>query len=63
MARAQEVARSLLFAKPMLKLADRIVRAMTKGVKEAPNGLHLRIEGDAKVSGFFSFVGGEQVRL
>lgn len=50
--RALEAARSLPFARPMLQLADQVVRNMTQCGRTAHNGLHLRIEGDALAHGF-----------
>ena len=51
-AQALEAARSLPFARPMLELADRVVRNMTGNGRRIHNGLHLRIEGDAMAHGF-----------
>lgn len=54
-----EVARSLTFAQPLVELADRIVDGMTLGGQLAYNGVHLRIEKDAR--DWAMIMGGQQV--
>ena len=62
MPEAHEVAQSLLFAPPMVEVANKILRNITDDSGQLLNGLHLRLEGDAKAHHLFSDVGGEQVR-
>lgn len=62
MPEAHEVAQSLLFAPPMIEVANKILRNITDDGGQLLNGLHLRLEGDAKAHHLFSDVGGEQVR-
>ena len=45
----------------MLDLADQVVHKMTMVTMELPNGLHLRMEGDARAHGFLIGMGGEKV--
>eukprot|EP00887_Chlorella_sp_A99_P002549 scaffold6.g2549.t1 len=54
-----EVAKSLHFAPPLLALADRIVEGMTAGGQLPYNGVHLRIEKDAR--DWAMIMGGQQV--
>ncbi|EFN51509.1 hypothetical protein CHLNCDRAFT_140196 [Chlorella variabilis] len=53
-----EVAKSLVFAPELLAMADRIVDAMTEGSAQPFNGLHLRIEKDAR--DWATIMGGQQ---
>ncbi|PSC70539.1 alternative oxidase [Micractinium conductrix] len=54
-----EVAKSLKFAPELVSMADRIVEAMTAGGKHEFNGVHLRIEKDAR--DWAAIMGGQQV--
>ena len=54
-----EVAKSLQFAPPLLALADRIIEGMTLGGQLQYNGVHLRIEKDAR--DWAMIMGGQQV--
>jgi hypothetical protein len=55
-----EVARSLRFAPELHALADRILSELTEGGAAPFNGLHLRIEKDAR--DWATIMGGQQVR-
>lgn len=54
-----EVAKSLEFAPQIRAMADRIVEGMTEGGKHEYNGVHLRIEKDAR--DWALIMGGQQV--
>lgn len=54
-----EVARSLAFAPRLVALADRVVDGLTRGGALAFNGVHLRVEKDAR--DWASIMGGSQV--
>ena len=62
MPEAHEVAQSLRFAPALIEMATRIIRNISGGSGHPPNGLHYRIEGDAKAHKLFSDIGGEHVR-
>lgn len=54
-----EVARSLAFAPRLHAMADRVVAALTDGGRLPFNGVHLRVEKDAR--DWASIMGGTQV--
>lgn len=54
-----EVARSLAFAPHLHALADRIVKKLTDGGRLPFNGVHLRVEKDAR--DWADIMGGTQV--
>lgn len=54
-----EVARSLAFAPRLHALADRIVKKLTDGGRLPFNGVHLRVEKDAR--DWADIMGGTQV--
>lgn len=54
-----EVAKSLLFAPELHALAKRIVDVLTEGGTQPFNGLHLRVEKDAR--DWATIMGGQQV--
>lgn len=56
-----EVARSLAFSPRLHALADRVVQGVTDGGRLPFNGVHLRVEKDAR--DWASIMGGTQVRL
>ena len=51
---AVQAARSLFFARPVQDLATEVLQKMTVGGRGRPNGLHMRMEGDAQAHGFTS---------
>lgn len=60
--RVRDSARSLFFPPLLLDMADRVDRNLRGAEGLAFNGLHLRIEGDAKTHGMVERMGGFEVR-